>query len=215
MRLRKVLIPAAILIFLASLNFSCSSSKDDSSKIKNSDKNGSKLSVNTNPYFPVTEGNSWEYTSASPGANPSSFTVTVNKITNDGTDKIVELSSFPFFTNQNDTVMLRIKENGAIYTSGKTSTDDLCFPVTSDMQVGSKWQYGQWSVYIGKANDTVFAPSGTYTDCVLITYSIAFTFVSEIWMAKDVGIVKWGANRINPPTLNPVYYLLNKVESNK
>lgn len=204
MLLKELRLLTSALIFVISLSFSCNSSKSDKDSPK----------INSNSYFPVTQGYSWIYSNSLTGENPSTSNVYVTSVVNAGKDKLAELSTFPFFSDFVQSTKLKIKETGAVYVVGLDSTENLFLPVNSDMQVGSKWQFGQWSVYIGKA-DTVTTKLGTYTNCLLITYSIAFTFVSEIWLAKDVGIVKWGYNRINPPSLSPSYNVLINMEQNK
>jgi hypothetical protein len=204
MLLKEIRLLALVLIFVISLSFSCNSSKSnkDSPQIK------------SNSYFPVTQGYSWIYSNSLTGENPSTSNVYVKSVVNAGPDKLAQLSLFPFFSDFVTSTKLKIKKTGAIYVVGEDSTENLFLPVNSDMQVGSKWQFAQWSAYIGKA-DTITTKLGTYTNCLLITYSIAFTFVSEIWLAKDVGIVKWGYNRINPPSLSPSYNVLINMEQNK
>lgn len=188
-----------------SFSFSCNSSKTGKD---------SEIS-DGNQYFPVAQGNSWTYSDISFGENPPTHNVYVKSVTVEGTDKIVDLSSFPFFSDFVKTTKLRIKESGAVYVVGGDSKEELFLPVKTDFQTGSKWQFGQWSAYISKDNDTVVTKAGTYIDCILITYSIAFTFVSEIWLSRNVGIIKWGYNRTNPPTPSPSYFVLINKELNK
>lgn len=205
MHFREFKLLILILSVAVSLSFSCNSSKSDKdSPLKNS-----------NAYFPVTQGYSWIYSNSLTGENPSTSNVYVKSVVNDGTDKLVELSIFPFFSDFVKSTKLRIKETGSVYVVNADSSENLFLPVNGDMQKGSKWQFGQWSAFIGKDDDTVVTKVGTYSNCMLITYSIAFTFVSEIWLAKDVGIVKWGYNRINPPSLSPSYNILLNMEQNK
>jgi hypothetical protein len=165
-----------------------------------------------NPYFPVDEGNKWEYINEAPREETELFKVDITYLKYDGNDQIVELSSFPFFSRNEEKSTLRIKPNGEVYYVNKQLlTDQLFVPETSNFERGYQWQFGQWSGLIGGTKETIKAENETFTDCIFLNFSISFTFSAEVWVAKDKGIVKWGYNRTNPPTPKSQYYVLNKL----
>jgi hypothetical protein len=193
------------LIISAFLNFGCNSSsfKKESGKDK---------IKSYNDYFPVNEGNKWEYVNEGPRDETELFKVQINNLKYDENDQIIELSSFPFFSRQEEKTTLRIKPNGEVYLVNKqTQKDELFIPETGNFKKEFQWQFGQWSGLIGGTNETVKAENETFNNCIFLNFSIFYTFSAEIWVAKDKGIVKWGYNRTNPPTLKPQYYVLNKL----
>lgn len=165
-----------------------------------------------NAYFPADKGNKWEYINEGPREETELFKVEITDLKYDGSDQIVELSSFPFFTRNQEKTTLRIKPNGEVYLINKQSNNDELFvPETSNFEKGYQWQFGQWSGLIGGTKETIKTETETFTDCIFLNFSISFTFSAEVWVAKDKGIVKWGYNRTNPPTPKPQYYVLNKL----
>ncbi len=200
-----ILVIVCALIVTAFLNFGCNSSsfKKENSKDK---------VKSYNDYFPVNEGNKWEYINEGPRDETELFKVQINNLKYDGNDQIIELNSFPFFSKQEEKSTLKIKPNGEVYLVNKqTQKDELFIPETGNFKKEFQWQFGQWSGLIGGTNETVKAENETFNNCIFLNFSIFYTFSAEIWIAKDKGIVKWGYNRTNPPTLKPQYYVLNKL----
>jgi len=195
------------LIISAFLNFGCNSSSFKKAGDKDS------IPVKSfNDYFPVNEGNKWEYINEGPRDETELFKVQINNLKYDGNDQIIELNSFPFFSKQEEKSTLKIKPNGEVYLVNKqTQKDELFIPETGNFKKEFQWQFGQWSGLIGGTNETIKAENETFKDCIFLNFFISFTFSAEIWVAKDKGIVKWGYNRTNPPTFKPQYYVLNKL----
>jgi hypothetical protein len=167
---------------------------------------------NFNQYFPVAEGNKWEYINQAPREETEQFKVEITGVKYDGKDQIVEFNSFPFFSKKDEKTNLKIKPDGEIYLMNTSSgKEELFIPETSKFKKEYSWQFGEWTGIIGGTNDTVKTETGTYYNCIFLNFSIFYTFAAEVWVAKDKGIVKWGYFRTNPPTLNPQYYVLNKL----
>lgn len=188
-----------IVILFSFILYSCNSSSD------------TKKINNANPYFPVGEGNTWEYINEAPRDESEIFKVTMQNFKEDNGTVYVELSSFPFFSKENKKVTLAITKEGKVSTEPYDSSS-VFIPKTRDIINGYQWNYGQWSASVNFLNDTIKTENGTYTNCMFLNFAISITFSAEIWLAKDVGIVKWGYNRTNPPTLRPIYYVLKKID---
>ncbi len=195
-----------IFILIGFALYSCNSSSDT--------KKDTGKTINANPYFPVAEGNKWEYINEAPRDESVIFKVEMQSIKESGDSKIAELSSFPFFSGTNDKASLSINKNGEVkLVSGNSSgTDSVFIPSNDNLKTGYNWQIGNWNGFVASLSDTIKTENGTYTNCLFLNFNISFTFSAEIWLAKDIGIVKWGFNRTNPPTLRPQYYVLNKID---
>jgi uncharacterized membrane protein len=189
-----------IVVLIGFLLYSCNSSSD-TKKIKNS-----------NPYFPVSEGNNWEYINEAPREESEIYTVTMQNINEDKGTLYFDLSSFPFFSKENKKVTIAINKDGSISTEPYRDNLNTFIPATVNLNNGYSWNYGQWSASVNFLNDTVKTENGTYTNCMFLNFAVSITFSAEIWLVKDVGIVKWGYNRTNPPTLRPIYYVLKKID---
>jgi hypothetical protein len=182
------------LLLIAAFLFNCNSSDKTS------------ITEKSNPYFPASKGNKWEYINEVPREETEIYKVEVLSTTRDGSDIIAELSSFPFFSKKEEKSTLKIKHDGSVYYN-----NDTLLPQNSNLVKDYNWKFGDWTGYIGSTTDTVKAENETFTNCILISYSISITFAADIWLARDKGIVKWGYNRTNPPTFKPLYYVLNKL----
>jgi hypothetical protein len=203
-----------IPLIIAVVLFNCNSSSD-LKKLSDKKKDSNKNSVTAyNPYFPISEGNSWEYINQGPRDKSEIFTVRMVSVSEDGMDKIVELNSFPFFSKKEESTRLRIKEDGSVYLLNGTR-EDLCIPSANNFKNGYTWNFAEWNCSVTVWNDTVQTENGNYSNCIFLNYSISITFSAELWLAKDVGIVKWTYIRTNPPTLNPVYYVLKNMTLSK
>jgi hypothetical protein len=180
--------------------FSCNSSSD------------TKRFPNSNPYFPVSEGNNWEYINEAPREESEIYTVTMQNIKEDNGTLYVDLSSFPFFSKENKKITISISKDGKICTEPFSDSLNTFIPASKILQNGYTWNYGQWSASVNFLNDTIKTENATYVNCMFLNFAISITFSAEIWLAKDIGIVKWGFNRTNPPTLRPIYYVLKKID---
>lgn len=202
-----ILAASFVLINTAYLNYGCNSSSYKKEIIKDT------LSEQVyNPYFPANKGNMWEYINEAPREETELFKIEISSIKHDGEDQIVELSSFPFFSKSEEKTVLRIKPNGEVFLKNEISNkEELFIPEPTKMKKEYQWQFGEWSGFIGGTNETVKAEKETFDNCIFLNFAISITFSAEIWIAKDKGIVKWGYNRTNPPTLKPQYYVLNKL----
>lgn len=167
----------------------------------------------TNPFFPLTDGNSWKYVNSESGDFPGEFTVTVKdtKKVEEGTQ--MKMTSFPYLTKENTEQSIRQKPNGEIEAINYFSVTATFIPSADNFKKGYEWQYGVFRGYINGDNETVKTPRGTFEGCYYIMMTDGFTFSFEMWFKKDVGIVKWGSNRTNPPSI-PSYYNLTEYTVN-
>ena len=196
-----------ILFFAAALtNFGCNSS-ENKKEVKNTQK-----AEEYNDYFPLQAGNKWEYINEAPREESELIKVEVDDVKYNGKEVIAELNSFPFFSASREKSTLKVNPDGEIfYLNNKSNKEELFMPSPSKFKKGYAWQFGEWKGIIGSTNETVKAEKETFSNCVFLNFSIYYTFSAEIWVAKGKGIVKWGYNRTNPPTLKPQYYVLNKL----
>ena len=95
-----------------------------------------------------------------------------------------------------------------MYVKG-SSGESLLLPREKNLREGYTWTYEAFGANITTKSQQVKTEAGSF-DCIYIMFTDGFTFSYEMWLAKDTGIVKWGANRTNPPTLKPVYYVLKE-----
>ena len=184
-KLKLNIIPLLIVVFF----FTCNSSSDlkhDSEKSKD----GLKNSINSNPYFPVTDGNRWEYVNQAPRDETELFTVEVQNFKGDNKSAYFDLNSFPFFSRENKKMTLEITENGEIITDPYIDIKSVLIPATDKLNNGYTWNYGEWNASVSFLNDTVVTENGVYTNCLFLNFTISITFDAEFWLAKDVGIVK-------------------------
>jgi hypothetical protein len=198
-----------ILIFLIAFTsaFSCNSSESK----KTSEIN--KKSSAGNPFFPLADGNYWTYLNEPPGEETELFTVKVKgtKKTEDGIQ--LKVTSFPYLTKDNTEQSLRMKSNGEIEAINYFNVTGVFVPAPENFKKGYEWQYGLFKGYVNGENESVKTDAGTFDNCYYVMITEGFTFSFEMWYKKDVGIVKWGANRTNPPSV-PVYYVLSEYKVN-
>ncbi len=166
-----------------------------------------------NPYFPVTDGNYWAYINEAPRKESEEFTVTVkdSKKTEDGMQ--VKVSSFPYLTKENTEQSLRVKSSGEIEAINYFNVTGTFVPAPENFKKGYEWQYGIFGGRITPEPNPVVTEAGKFEDCYYVMITEGFTFSFEMWYMKDVGIVKWGANRTNPPSV-AVYYVLKEYKVN-
>jgi hypothetical protein len=185
----------ALYVMLWGFVFQCSSSKKETTSASN-----------LNPYFPVKEGNYWEYINEAPREETELWKLEVRSQRSEGSDKVCMFSSFPFFSKEERQTVIRIKEDGGVFMNDSMKV----IPEVSNLKKDYQWNFGLWNGYVASMNETVKAENQTFSDCIKINYSLSFTWSAEIWLSKNNGIVKWGYFRTNPPTLTFTYYVLSK-----
>jgi hypothetical protein len=179
-------------------------------------KTSSKTSSYFNPYFPTTVGNFWTYINEAPRDETELITVKVDSVKARTDGNYIFMSSFPFFDKLNRPRYLTIKENGEIDLAPEVNIrgrQGPYIPATENFKKGYQWDFG-WKGYVNDGDVTVTTETGTFEGCYFVLITDGFTFSHELWFKKDVGIVKWGSNRTNPPTLKPIYYVLKEYKLN-
>lgn len=166
-----------------------------------------------NEYFPVIVGNRWHYSIEKPGEEKDKYDVEITYREKAGDEDMVEFNSFPFFWLKQEKTTLIVKESGDVYIIDENKNESLLIPRDSDIREGVKWKMGEWYASVISTKEKVKAMNVEYEDCVHINYTISISFNSELWLSRNTGIVKWGFNRTNPPSLSFTYYLLDKFES--
>ncbi len=194
-----------ILVIFAITAFSCNSS-DTKSKIETKKTEGN----NFNPYFPLKENNKWVYINEAPREETNTFTVEAKDVKKVDGGIQLKVSSFPYLTQDNEERTLTVKSNGEIEITNYMGTTGIIIPAPEHFKTGSKWNFGIFNAAVNSDKETAITEDGTYDNCIYIMMTDGFTFSYEMWFKKDVGIVKWGANRTNPPQLKPLYYVLKE-----
>lgn len=167
-----------------------------------------------NIYFPITEGNYWKYINEAPRDESITFTVKVKDVKKVDGELQFKTTSFPFITNENTEQTLKQKTNGEIEAINYFSTTGIFTPSSENFKKGYEWNFGVFKGYVNDNKISITTEAGTFDDCYYIMMTDGFTFSFEMWYKKGVGIVKWGANRTNPPTIRPVYYVLKEYNIN-
>lgn len=198
-----------ILILFISLTsaFSCNSS--DTKKVSEVNKN----STYENPYFPITDGSYWTYINEAPREETVLFTVKAEDTIKIEGGTQLQVSSFPYMTKDEKEVTLRQKSNGEIEAVDYFGGTGTFIPAAENFKKGYEWQYGIYRGYISPDTASVKTESGSFNNCYYVMMTEGFTFSFEMWYKKDVGIVKWGANRTNPPSMF-TYYVLKEYKIN-
>ncbi len=200
------LIIAAVFTLTA---FSCNSS-DTKSKIETKKSE----SGNFNPYFPLKENNKWVYINEAPREETITFTVEIKDVKKVESGIQMKVSSFPYLTQDNEERTLLVKNNGEIEINNYMGTSGVIIPSPDNFKTGSKWSFGIFNASVNSEKELAVTEDGTYNDCIYVMMTDGFTFSYEMWFVKDIGIVKWGANRTNPPQLTPIYYVLKEHKIN-
>ncbi len=190
--------------------FSCNSSKTKSKVNEKKSVTGD----NFNQYFPLKEGNKWVYINEAPRDETEIFTVQAKEVNKIESGIQLKISSFPYLTKDNEERSLTVKTNGEIEINDYMGTSGVFIPSSDNFKNGYKWSFGIFNGYINSDNQTVVTEDGTYADCYYVMMTDGFTFSFEMWFKKDVGIVKWGANRTNPPQFKATYYVLKEHKLN-
>lgn len=192
-----------ILVIFAVTAFSCNSSDTKSkSEIKKTEDG------NFNPYFPLKENNKWVYINEAPRDETITFTVEAKDSKKVDSGIQLKVSSFPYLTQDNAERTLTVRSNGEIEIDNYMGTSGVIITSPGNFKTGNKWSFGVFNATVISEKETAVTEDGTYNDCVYIMMTDGFTFSYEMWFKKDVGIVKWGANRTNPPQLKPLYYVM-------
>ena len=172
-----------------------------------SQKNYSPKYLSANEYFPLKNNMSWEYINEAPRGE----TIIIDVIcTGDGSK--FHLDKFPFFGYTESKIEVFADEAGNIYVKDISGISNLLLPSSDIFTDGYIWKYTDLlQAYLTKTSVKVVTEAGTY-DCIYINFTDGFTFSYEMWLAKNTGIVKWGANRTNPPSI-PLYYVLKEYKN--
>ncbi len=201
-----------LLIILLSTAFGCNSSGDKQGTVEK--KSSVQTNNNYNTYFPLKDGNKWIYVSDGPTNEIEMFTVEASgvKKVEDGIQ--LKVSSFPYFTKESKERTLIIKHNGEIIASDIFGSSGTVFPAPENFKEGFEWKFGILNGFITSDTSNVETWTRNFENCIKLNMTDGFTFAFEMWFKKDVGIVKWGANRTNPPVLKGVYYILKDYRLN-
>ncbi|HWA06667.1 MAG TPA: hypothetical protein VG961_08975 [Ignavibacteria bacterium] len=192
-----------ILVIFAVTAFSCNSSDTKSkSEIKKTEDG------NFNPYFPLKENHKWVYINEAPRDETITFTIEAKDSKKVDSGIQFKVSSFPYLTQDNAERTLTVRSNGEIEIGNYMGTSGVIITSPGNFKTGNKWSFGLFNATVISEKETAVTEDGTYNDCVYIMMTDGFTFSYEMWFKKDVGIVKWGANRTNPPQLKPLYYVM-------
>jgi hypothetical protein len=198
-----------LIVIVAVTAFSCNSS-DTKSKIETKKTE----SDNFNPYFPLKENNKWVYINEAPREETITYTVEAKDVKKVDGGIQLKVSTFPYLTQDNGERTLSVKINGEIEINNYMGSTGVIFPSPENFKTGSKWTFGIFNATVNSDKETAVTEDGTYNDCYYVMMTDGFTFSYEMWFKKDVGIVKWGANRTNPPQLKPLYYVLKEHKLN-
>ncbi len=188
---------AALIFFMDISFFKCSSSeKTEINKLKTS-----------NEYFPLKDNSSWKYINEAPREETVIIDVKCKSSKEEGK---FELSNYPFFGIADKNVTIFSDKSGNVYVTEPNGKQLLLLPETGKFKDDYTWKYNDYLYgYLKTTPTQVKTEAGTF-DCIFILFTEGFTFTIEMWLAKDVGIVKWGANRTNPPTPVFQYYVLKE-----
>lgn len=168
-----------------------------------------------NELFPVSVGNQWHYSIEKPGEEKDKYNTEITELENAGDEIKIVFNTFPFFWLKEEKTKLIVKKSGDVYIIDENKNESLLIPRDSDIRDGFNWKMGEWNASIISTHEKVKTMNMDYEDCVHINYTISISFNSEIWLSKNTGIVKWGFNRTNPPSLNFAYYTLVKCDLKK
>lgn len=191
--------------------FQCNSSESVKKEERKKENSGNSA---YNSYFPVKDGNTWTYINEGPRDETELFTVKATDIRKVDGGIQANLSCFPYLTKDNESRSITVKDNGDIEINNYMGTSGVFFPSVNNFSKGHTWSFGIFNAKINSCTESVKTEDGDYTDCCYVMMTDGFTFSFEMWFKKDIGIVKWGANRTNPPTLKAVYYVLKEHKIN-
>jgi hypothetical protein len=167
-----------------------------------------------NDYFPLNDGNSWQYINEAP--REETVLIDVNCI---GTNEkgVFELNKYPFFANLNNSdreTKISIDDSGNVKVKNMDGLYSILLPAQGKWGDSYSWKFNDiLNAYLTSKLTNIKTEAGNF-DCIFIMFTDGFTFSYEMWLAKGKGIVKWGANRTNPPNPHPTYYVLKEFKGN-
>ncbi len=201
-RFRSILLVAALFSLIAA--FSCNSSDTKTSGKKTA------TGDNFNPFFPLKEGNKWVYINEAPRTETELFTLEAKDLKKVDGGMQMKVSSFPYLTKDNVNKTIKVTTSGEIEIENYMGSSGMFVPSADNFKAGYKWSFGIFTGYINGDTSLVKTEDGNFDRCYYVMMTDGFTFSYEMWYKKDVGIVKWGANRTNPPQLTATYYVLKE-----
>jgi hypothetical protein len=199
-----------VIITLVAVSLNCNSGNVNSRVKKES---GVKTS-NFNHYLPLKEGNKWVYVNEVPGNEAEQYIITISDVKKTERGLQLTASSFPYLTKENTEQTITVNSKNEIELNDYFSATGVFLPSPENMKKGYSWSFGIFNGYVNETGLRVAAETETFDDCIYVLMTDGFTFSFELWYKKDVGIVKWGANRTNPPALNIVYYVVKEYKLN-
>lgn len=157
-----------------------------------------------NEYFPLKNNMSWKYVNEAP--REETIIIDINcKIA----ENKIMFDNYPFFGNSESGTEFFTDESSNLFVKEKAGGSFLLLPPANKFADNYRWKYSNLlSAYMTKTPVEVKTEEGIYS-CIYVVFTDGFTFSYEMWLAKGVGVVKWGANRTNPPSI-PVYYVLKE-----
>jgi len=200
----------AIIFALITVSFMCNSGDVNTREKKES---GEKTS-NLNHYFPLKEGNKWVYVNEAPREETEQYIISISDVKKTEQSLQMKASSFPFLTKENTEQTITVNSKNEVELINYFSATGVFVPSPENMTKGYSWSFGIFRGYVNETGLKVTAETETFDDCIYVLMTDGFTFSFEMWYKKDIGIVKWGSNRTNPPTLNPVYFVLTEYKLN-
>lgn len=167
-----------------------------------------------NSYFPIAKGNYWKYVNEAPRDETILYEVKVtdSQITDNFTK--ITVSSFPYLTKESKTQTLQQKSAGEIEAVDYMGSTGIFVPAAGNFRKGFSWNFGTFQGMVNDEKINITTEAGAFSGCCYILITDGFTFSFEMWYKKDVGIVRWGANRTNPPTIKPEYFVLKEFNIN-
>ena len=200
----------ASLILLLGLNFltafNCNSSGNGKDEIKKTNSD----SDSYNSFFPLKNGNNWIYLNEAPREETERFDVSANDLIKTESGFRVTMTCFPYLTKDNLSRTIIIRKDGSTEINDYMGFSGTIIPAQDNFKNGYEWNFGELTGRVSNYSDTVKTEAGNFTGCFYVMLTEGFTFSYEMWFKKGVGIVKWGANRTNPPVLKPLYYVLKE-----
>lgn len=167
-----------------------------------------------NEFFPLSDGNYWVYINEGEREETELFTVRAKDIKKVESGIQLKVTSFPYLTKEEKEQSLRVNAGGEIEAIDYFGATGIFVPAPENFTKGYEWSFGIYKGYITRTGETVTTETGKFEDCIYVIMTDGFTFSFEMWYKKGVGIVKWGSNRTNPPTLNFKYYVLKEYKVN-
>lgn len=160
------------------------------------------VTVNTNPYFPLSNNLQLSYKSQLTG---DTIDVKVKNIRNANNIEF-QFDRFPYIWNLDTSIKVIVKNNGEV-NCNFLGEDFIFLPSPNKMISGYNWTSQEWNANVS-ISDSITIGDVIYKDIYKVSYNLSITYIAELWFAKGVGIVKWGFNRTNPPTAEFEYFEL-------